>query len=427
MTRYRQNHWASVRRQIPNTRGLEEEGSTITYITAHHPLDSRSQRAKCVFNFTFHPVYRTGDHIMIWRFAIFVAATVTISLVVVMRPRSRVENWSVPAEMLSGEKPLSIFVETIDPEWNAETTAQNCIGCSCKFQNDDDLEPLIHCLISESRFVTSSRKNATFIFVPIYTNGRRKLELSSELSGVRSVANHDSFTRWKGSRHVVVDSYRSTRPDVGYLKFSDQHLVICTNMTIDFVRENRWMNSRHILVPPLQALDEYPEKPKSRKILCIGASRVAVDWASANHIDLIDNVTNKPRLIDEISRSTFTVLFPDANVEPFLLYEIIRARSVPVLVSPPFLPAFANTHINYSRISIRVEDPVHIMSRIEAFDQTALSALAHSARYLMWPKAPSDVAPDNAAGVLFDYLNTRHKVLRPTLRRTFIGSDTYIP
>ena len=48
-------------------------------------------------------------------------------------------------------------------------------------------------------------------------------------------------------------------------------------------------------------------------------------------------------------------------------------------------------------------------------------------RYLMWPKAPSDVAPDNAAGVLFDYLNTRHKVLRPTLRRTFIGSDTYIP
>ena len=365
---------------------------------------------------------------MIWRFAIFVAATVAISLLAVMRPRALVDPWSLPAEMLSGEKPLSIFVEKIDPEWNAETTAKNCIGCSCKFQHDDDLEPLIHCLISESRFVTSSRKNATFIFVPIYTNGRRKLELSSELSGVRSVANHDSFTRWKGARHVVVDSYRSSRPDGEYLKFSDQHLVICTNMTIDFVRENRWMNSRHILVPPLQALDEYPEKPKSRKILCVGASMNALDWASANHIDIIDHVTNKPKLIDEISRSSFTVLFPDENVEPFLIYEIIRARSVPVLVSPPFLPAFANTHINYSRISIRVEDPAQIMPRIAAFDQSGIAnALARSARYLMWPKAASGVAPENAAGVLFDYLNTRHKVLRPTLRRTFIGSDTYIP
>jgi hypothetical protein len=48
-----------------------------------------------------------------------------------------------------------------------------------------------------------------------------------------------------------------------------------------------------------------------------------------------------------------------------------------------------------------------------------------AARYLTWPV--TGLRRGSASEVLFDYLNTRHRVLRPTMRRTFIGSDEFIP
>lgn len=363
------------------------------------------------------------------RFGLFVAAALSISVLLAHVIGTKVGPMTLfPIKTPDGGKPLSIFVDTLDEEWNSELTQNHCTDCSCEFHTDDDLEPLIHCLIKESPFAVKSKKDATFIFVPIYTNHCRKNGRPSTLSSIQSVRNDESYTKWKGCRHLVIDSYRSAASDVSLFDSTDQHLVINTNMTIEFVRENRWMNSRHILVPPLQALSSYPVKEKVREILCIGTSDRARTWSAANNIKRIADVDDKAVLVEEISASMFTVLFPGEGIEPFLIYEIIRAHSVPVLVAPPFLPAYANTHINYSRISIRTNDVDEILSRIKGFDRNGIEAeLSKSAGYLTWPKNPHDVAPNNAAGVLFDYLNTRHRVIRPVLRRTFIGTDTPLP
>jgi hypothetical protein len=132
-------------------------------------------------------------------------------------------------------------------------------------------------------------------------------------------------------------------------------------------------------------------------------------------------------VVHEVAASSFTILYADRNFPPFFVYEIIRARSVPVLISGPFLAAYANTYINYSRISLRTENLSSALLRIQTFDMKGIEkALAQSATYLMWP-LDGVAKADNAAGVLFDALNTRHRVIRPVLRRTFIGSDDYIP
>jgi hypothetical protein len=142
---------------------------------------------------------------------------------------------------------------------------------------------------------------------------------------------------------------------------------------------------------------------------------------------VVDDVSSWEKVVGEVARSNFTILLADDKFPPFLIYEIIRAGSVPVLVSGPFLAAYANTYVNYSRISIRSENLTDALNRIQNFDTKGITQeLSKSAAFLSWPldgKAKSD----NAAGVLLDALNTRHRVIRPIMRRTFIGSDEYIP
>ena len=55
----------------------------------------------------------------------------------------------------------------------------------------------------------------------------------------------------------------------------------------------------------------------------------------------------------------------------------------------------------------------------------AYEELKRAAKWLSWPL--DGIATDeNAGGVLLDYLNTRHRVLKPILRRTFFGSDNVV-
>lgn len=332
-----------------------------------------------------------------------------------------------PVESPAGGKPLSIYIETISPEYNSEITPNKCSDCSCSFENNDDLEPLIHCLIKKSPFITTSKKDATFIFTPIYTNHRRANNMETSLSAIQNMKDDEAFKRWKGCRHLTVDSFKEQREIDNFLEFSDQHLVITTNMTIELIRSNRWMNSRHILVPPLQWMKQYPKTDKQLEILCIGNSPEAVSFAKDNNIPIYEKTNNKAELARKMQESKFTVIFAGEGIEPFLIYEAIRSMSIPVLVSGPFLPAFANTHINYSKISIRT-DANSVMSRIRSFNMDGVAAeLTKASKLLMWPLDGASAAIDNAGGVLFDYLNTRHRVLRPVLRRTFIGSDQYIP
>jgi hypothetical protein len=325
----------------------------------------------------------------------------------------------------SGGKDLSFFIESISSQWNTDFTRNNCSDCSCSFSIDNDLEPLIHCILNRSNFTISSKKNATFVFVPIYSNTLRSAGVPSDVA--RIVGEDDSFKRWKGSRHIVVDAFVGMDSLPDYLRHSDQHLVIGTNMTIEFVRSNRWFNSRHVLVPPLQKVGDYPFREKRRNIVCFGGNGTLREFASERGLFLIDNVSNWSSVVEEIAVSNFTILYADKEFPPFLIYEIIRARSIPVLISGPFLAASANTYINYSRISIRAENLSSAFQRIRTFDLDGIeNELTQSAKYLMWPLDGIATA-DNAAGVLLDALNTRHRVIRPILRRTFIGSDEYIP
>jgi hypothetical protein len=324
----------------------------------------------------------------------------------------------------SGGKDLSIFIEAIPPSWNTAFTPGNCSDCSCPFTHPNALEPLVHCLFKKSNFTTPVKKDATFVFVPVYSNSLRAAGRRAELS---AIVSDDAFTRWKGSRHIAVDAFMEPAARLDYLRFVDQHLVISTNLTIDFVRSNRWFNSRHILVPPVQKVEQYPLKRKNREILCLGASALLKEAADERGLRVIDNISDWASVIEDIAGANFTILYADTKFTPFLIYEIIRARSVPVLISGPFLPAYANTYINYSRISIRSENLTVAFDRISHFDSEGISAeLAKSARHLMWP-LDGVAEADNAAGILFDALNTRHRVIRPVLRRTFIGSDDYIP
>jgi hypothetical protein len=260
-----------------------------------------------------------------------------------------------------------------------------------------------------SNFTTQSKKKATFIFVPVYSNTLRSAGQPSDLS---AIVDDDSFKRWKGSRHVAVDAFTGSAPLPDYLRYADQHLLISTNLTIEFIRSNRWFNSRHILVPPLQKLSAYPARPKTRHILCIGGA----SKAHCGGLFVMDKSDNWSAVVDEIAVSNFTVLFADAEFPPFLIYEIIRARSVPVLIAGSFLAAYANTYVNYSRISIRTENFTAALQRIQKFDANGIEKeLVKSAGYLMWP-IDGIAKADNAAGVLLDALNTRHRVIRPVLR-----------
>jgi hypothetical protein len=322
-------------------------------------------------------------------------------------------------EFPSGGKNLSVFIEDIPAKWNSNVT--RCLDCSCSFTTPNSLEPLVHCVLKRSPFVAKSKKGATFVFVPTYTNSLRSVGVAVPLA---NVVSDNAFTRWKGSRHLVVDAFADTRPLPDYFNFSDQHIVIATNMTVDFVRANRWLNSRHILVPPLQGLREYPKGVKTRAVLAIGRrDRFPHDVP----FSVVDDVSSLEKDVAAVAESNFTILLADEQFPPFLIYEIIRAGSVPVLVSGPFLPAYANTYVNYSRISIRSENLTAAFGRIQNFDMRGVAQeLAKSAAYLSWP-LDGNAKSDNAAGVLLDALNTRHRVIRPILRRTFIGSDEYIP
>ena len=335
-----------------------------------------------------------------------------------------------------GGKKLQIYIEKVDSKWNSNAT--NCSSCSCNFNFPDSLEPLVHCIIEKSPFVTKSKKDSTFIFVPLYTNNLRRAGVESNFLNL--FKKDDAFTRWRGSRHLQIDSFQSQKENPQYMKFDnpddkkidDQHVFITTNLTIEAIRSNRWLNSRHILIPPLQMRDEYPEiKVKKRTFLFLGNSE-QVRKLHQKYEDsiLIESFSDSKRIFDEVSNSEFTVIHPNEEFLPFFIYEVIRSNSIPILISGPFLPAFANTHINYTKVSIRINPNnvsyINFDDRIQKFDKlNALQEISKVKKYLMWPK--NGVATENnAAGILLDYLNTRHRVLRPILRRTFIGSDSFI-
>lgn len=335
-----------------------------------------------------------------------------------------------------GGKKLQIYIETINSKWNSDVV--NCSSCSCKFNFPDSLEPLVHCIIEKSSFVTKSKKDSTFIFVPLYTNNLRQAGIESNLLNL--FKKDDTFTRWRGSRHIQVDTLLSQNENQQYMKFDnkdskridDQHIFITTNLTIESIRSNRWLNSRHILIPPLQLRDEYPEiKEKNRTFLFLGSSeKIKKIHQKYENSMLIESFSDKKKVLDEVSNSEFTVIHPNNEFLPFFIYEVLRSNSIPVLISGPFLPAFANTHINYTKVSIRI-NPINASSqffekRIQNFDKfDALKEISKVKKFLMWPK--NGIATENnAGGVLLDYLNTRHRVLRPVLRRTFIGSDNFI-
>lgn len=332
---------------------------------------------------------------------------------------------------------FAIYIENIDSKWNFD--ANKCAGCSCQFNKSDSLEPLIHCIIEKSPFITNKKTDSTFIFVPFYTNNLRKKGIENTIQTVSqfSQTKTDAFYGWHGCRHLQVDSLLTMDNNISYMQFNqekknlDQHIFITTNMTIEYIRSNRWMNSRHILIPPLQMLKEYRESSnRPSQFLFLGNTSIIKSLhKNFSESILIDSFQNKEKLFDAMSKSIYTVFQPDETFLPFFIYEILRSNSIPVLISGPFLPAYANTHINYSQISIRI-DPKNISSfdeRIKKFDkEKALKEISRIKQFLMWP-LDGIATKTNAAGVLLDYLNTRYKVLRPVLRRTFIGSDKLLP
>jgi hypothetical protein len=174
-------------------------------------------------------------------------------------------------------------------------------------------------------------------------------------------------------------------------------------------------------------LKSYPATSKTQQVICIGSSPPIKKFAKDKEIPILTDLLDFGSVSSQIATANFTILYADGNFPPFLIYEIIRARSVPVLIGGPFLPAFANTHVNYTKISIRADNLETVLARIQRFNTTGIRAeLEKSARFLTWP-TDGRAAAENAGGVLFDLLNTRHRVMRPIMRRTFIGSDQYIP
>lgn len=326
-----------------------------------------------------------------------------------------------------GGKNLSIFIEEIPQKYNIDLFPGITDPCDLNNNESDMLEPLVHCILKNSPFVSDSKKDSTFIFVPMYTNALRR---QNKLINLSSIVKDDAFKRWKGSRHIVVDSLMTNQHISGFTNFKDQHLLISTNISIEFIRENRWMNSRHILVPPIQKFNLYPLKPNREGVIFIGKSEQMKEAAKSLSYKVLENINNTYEFLEEISSAKYIVFEPSEDIPPFLIYDILRMQIIPIMVTRSFLGAYANTHINYSRISMRIE-PGKLMEtlekRIKEFDyEESAKYLENVVKYLFWPLngIPS---MDDASGVLIDYLNTRHRVLRPVLRRTFIGSDEYIP
>lgn len=316
-----------------------------------------------------------------------------------------------PAEI----KHLSIYIEKISPIYNGDATSNHCVGCNCTFRTSDDIEPLIHCLISKSEYVTTSKKDATFIFVPVYTNLLRKMGKEVTLESI--LQTDDAFKRWHGARHIVVDSIISNNSS--HFGFGDQHLLITPSMPLAFIRGNRWINSRHILIPPLQTTAQAKVK-KTSNVVFIG--NIGVDKKGSLELA---NTTPYDKMAEEVCKSKFVVFKSGEEFTIPLLYDAIRCQTVPVLISQGFLPAYANTVLNYSDFSMRVapNNLSTLWNRIDTFDRSKLST--KTVRAITWP-TDLKVADDDAAAILFDFLVIRHRVLKPVLRRTYLGSDEYI-
>ena len=341
-------------------------------------------------------------------------------------------------------KPLSIYVDKVNSKWNSAVT--KCLGCSCTFDEPNSLEPLIHCILLKSSYANQvSKQESTFIFLPIYTNNIRNVSKDEVPKNLLRVVDEIYFKKWKAAHFIQVDSLTSFDNKLNSIndldESIDQHIFITTNLTIEMIRNNRWMNSRHILVPPLQFLDSYPSLTKVRDFLFIGNSQKikelfhitnSSNMGESKIIETIDlTKENMKNLIEEISQTKFVVFQPNEKILPFFIYEILRSNSIPIMLSPPFLPAYANTHINYTKISIRIPPSDNFIDvfkeKVFKFKtEEALNEISNIKEYLMWPK-DGIIKSNNAAGVLIDYLNTRHRVLRPILRRHFFGSQKPLP
>jgi len=342
-----------------------------------------------------------------------------------------------------GGKPLSIFLNKLPKKYNKYVTPSHCVSCDCSFQNQNDLEPLIHCILEKSKFIVQNPSQATFIFDTYYTNNIRLYNSSSE--SFSKAASSEIFQKWKGARNLQVDSFDPTESsNISSFEFNDQHVLITTNLSLPFIRSNRWLNSRHILIPPLQSLKKYPKLSFSQKTSSVTfvANISSPNFHAIENIakqmkaDLITDIPqaigtlNKVKIsefVKHVSQSNFTI-FDLSNNSPSLFYEIIRAHSIPVLITESFLPAFANTHIKYGKMSIKIppQNISLIQQRLSKMNvEEAFKELEKAANWLSWPL--DGIATDeNAGGVLLDYLNTRHRVLKPVLRRNFFGSEKVI-
>ena len=338
-------------------------------------------------------------------------------------------------------KTLKIYIQEIDPIYNKYITNNNCTSCNCLFNDQNGLDPLIHCIIEKSEFYTKNIKEATFIFVPIYTSLMYSYDEPAEIPD--EVKKTPEFSIWRGSRHLISDTRYSFYDDDQYMKFRDQHIVIATNLTVEFIREDRWLHSRHIQVPPLQIKENYnfiKEKEFNVSIIAKNEDIMKINQLLDLQNDILQShiiTLNKTyeQVINEIEKSVFTIFIPNENLDATFIYEILRSYSIPIMISYPFLPAFAHTHIDYNKISMRI--PINkintLKERIQSFNiNEGQNLLKKYHNYLMWPLPTSqgdlniNNIEENAGTILLDYINTRYRVLKPSLRRTYLGSDEYI-
>ncbi|EAY05108.1 hypothetical protein TVAG_108420 [Trichomonas vaginalis G3] len=322
-----------------------------------------------------------------------------------------------------GNHKLKIYIEDIPSKYNKDLIQDKCSYCNCNNYHLIGLEPLIHCLIENSDFKTQSIDDATFIFVPSYTSIYRQqtdfIDIPDEIKKT------NSFKIWHGSRHLIVDSSIFYGGNNNYMKFPDQHVVIATNLTIDFIHEDRWLNSRHIQVPPLQIQDSYPKNEKTKSIVFVGNSTGIIDILNSVNASILSDHDD---ILNSICSSNFTILRPNEIYLPQFIYEIIRCRSIPILLSGPFLPAYANTHIDYSKLSIRLEmnNISQLKTRINKFDiADGLEYNSKVYNHFFWP-LNGKISKGDAADILFDYLSIRDLILTPVLRRKYIGTEEYI-
>ena len=137
-----------------------------------------------------------------------------------------------------------------------------------------------------------------------------------------------------------------------------------------------------------------------------------------------------------LSESKFVVFVAESQKEstlqlhPTFMYEVLRAKAIPVMVSGPYLAAYANKFIEYDRVSLRIgADEAEIATlgqKLKQFDfEEALRHVGNASSLLMWPL---DGVPSvqNAAGPLFNMLITRYRVFCPVFRRSYIGRGEFI-